>query len=173
MSFTQLATIAIENKDLRLWTAITELRMHVLLASGSPEGTARFNKQEKVNVPPLSSATQYGAWRDGWIRATEDVEGMPALWTYIARRTRTESGHVPDSKSMTGDSVGIRQLLGPEADMSTAQLALLGRLERIIGAIEGIDDPDDLQPGDWLGVNCSGSGHRGADPELPTGSPSR
>ena len=51
MSFTQLATIAIENKDLRLWTAITELRMHVLLASGSPEGTARFNKQEKVNVP--------------------------------------------------------------------------------------------------------------------------
>ena len=61
MSFTQLATIAIENKDLRLWTAITELRMHVLLASGSPEGTARFNKQEKVNVPPLSSASQYGA----------------------------------------------------------------------------------------------------------------
>lgn len=152
MSFNQLAMIAIENKDLRLWSAITELRMQVLLASGSPEGTARFNKLEKLNVPPLSSASQYGAWREGWVQATEDVEGMPLLWTYIARRTRTESGHVPDSKSMTGDSVGIRQLLGPEADMSTAQLALLDRLERIIGAIEGIDDPDDLQPGDWLDV---------------------
>ena len=153
MSFNQLAMIAIENKDtLRLWKAITELRMQVLLASGSPEGTARFNKLEKVNVTPVSSASQYGAWRNDWVRATEDVEGMPAVWTYIARRTRTESGHVPDSKSMAGDSVGIRQLLGPEADMSTAQLGLLDRLEQILGVIEGIDDPDDLQPGDWLDV---------------------
>ena len=36
--------------------------------------------------------------------------------------------------------------------MSTAQLGLLDRLERILGVIEGIDDPDDLQPGDWLDV---------------------
>ena len=79
------------------------------------------------------------------MRATEDVEGMPALWVYIARRTRTESGHVPDSKSMTGDSAGIRQLLGPEADMSTSQLGMLGSLERAVAALEGIDDPDELQ----------------------------
>ena len=152
MSFNELAKVAIANKDLHLWKAVAELRMQVLLASGSPEGTARFNKLDKLNVTMLGSSTQYGTWRDDWVRATEDVEGMALLWTYIARRTRTDSGHVPDSKSLTGDSVGIRQLLGPEADMSTAQLGLLDRLERILGVIEGIDDPDDLQPGDWLDV---------------------
>ena len=36
--------------------------------------------------------------------------------------------------------------------MSSAQLGLLDRLERIIGFIDGIDDPNDLQPGDWLDV---------------------
>ena len=150
MSFNELAKVAIANKDLNLWKAVAELRMQVLLASGSPEGTARFNKLDKLNVTMLGSSTQYGTWRDDWVRATEDVEGMLALWSLIARRIRTVSGHVPDSKSVSGDSVGIRQLLGPEADMSTAQLGLLDRLERILGVIEGIDDPDELQPGDWL-----------------------
>ena len=126
--------------------------MQILLASGSPEGTARFNKADKLNLPSLSSASQYGAWRDGWIRATEDVEGMPALWTLIARRTRTDSGHVPDIKSMTSDSVGIRQLLGREADMSSAQLAMLDSLEGVVGALEGFGDPDEFLEGDWLEV---------------------
>ena len=152
MSFNELAKMAIDHKDLRLWNAIAGMRMQILLASGSPEGTARFNKADKLNLPSLSSASQYGAWRDGWIRATEDVEGMPALWTLIARRTRTDSGHVPDIKSMTSDSVGIRQLLGREADMSSAQLAMLDNLEGVVGALEGFGDPDEFQEGDWLEV---------------------
>ena len=52
MSFNQLARIAIESKDLRLWIAVRDLRLQVLLASGSPEGTTRFNKMEKLDVPP-------------------------------------------------------------------------------------------------------------------------
>ena len=67
MSMNQLAKLAIEGKDLRLWTAIAEMRMQALMASGLPEGTARLNKAEKLNVPSLSSASQYGAWREGWM----------------------------------------------------------------------------------------------------------
>ena len=75
-SLDELSEMAIQARNLELWTTIASMRRRVLISSGSDEGTTRFRKKETLSCPPLSSATQYGPWRKAWVVLTEELKGF-------------------------------------------------------------------------------------------------